>query len=41
MHCCGNHKTKKSDQEIILDIRYARGEITKEEYLKIKKDING
>lgn len=40
MHCGQNHNTKKSDQEIILDIRYARGEITHEEYLKMKKDIN-
>ncbi|UCF08842.1 MAG: SHOCT domain-containing protein [Thermoplasmata archaeon] len=39
MHCCGAHTTKKSDEEIILDVRYARGEITKEEYLRMKKDI--
>ncbi len=37
MNCCGAQK--KSDQEIILDMRYARGEITREEYLKLKKDI--
>ncbi|UCG70157.1 MAG: SHOCT domain-containing protein [Thermoplasmata archaeon] len=40
MHCCENHNTKKSDEEIILDLRYARGEITREEYLKMKKDIS-
>jgi uncharacterized membrane protein len=40
MHCCGNQNTKKSDDEIILDIRYANGEISREEYLKLKKDIS-
>ncbi len=40
MDCCEKNRTKKSDEEIILDIRYARGEITKEEYLKMKKNIN-
>jgi uncharacterized membrane protein len=40
MNCCGNHNTKKSDKEIILDIRYAKGEITHEEYLRMKKNLN-
>jgi uncharacterized membrane protein len=40
VNCCGNHNTKKSDEEIILDIRYAKGEITHEEYLRMKKDLN-
>jgi uncharacterized membrane protein len=39
MHCCEDHKIKKSDMEITLDIRYMNGEITREEYLKLKKDI--
>lgn len=39
MHCC-NHNTKKSDEEIILDIRYARGEITREQYVQMKRDIS-
>jgi uncharacterized membrane protein len=40
MDCCANQTQKKSDEEIILDIKYAKGEITYNEYLRMKKDLN-
>lgn len=34
-----DHNTQLQNAREMLDIRYARGEITRDEYLQIKKDI--
>ena len=38
---CGGHGTPKSEESAreILDRRYARGEITQEEYQQMRKDL--
>lgn len=41
MPMCGSHGTHKREESAreLLDQRYARGEISREEYLQIKKDL--
>jgi len=38
---CGSHGTHKSEESAreLLDRRYARGEISREEYQQMKKDL--
>jgi putative membrane protein len=39
--CCTNHQSQVHTPVDILDDRYVRGEITREEYLERKQELSG
>ena len=39
--CCTNHQSQVHTPVDILDDRYARGEINREEYLERKQELSG